>query len=187
NMISPNLIYSQSNNGRGFNDDFNGLRILTVGRLAFEKGQDIAIRVLSKLIQEGKQVRWYCVGEGSQRREYEQLIRDYNLQGKFILMGSDINPYTYMKQCDIYVQPSRYEGYCITLIESRSIRNTIVTTDVNGEREQLIDGVTGLIVGAKENKIDYAVKRVINDKRLRQKFSENLAMQEQPNTNKIEK
>ena len=63
------------------------MRILTVGRLANEKGQDLAIRVLSRLIREGFKVRWYCVGDGISRKQYEELIEDYSLKDTFILLG----------------------------------------------------------------------------------------------------
>ncbi|MFD1040619.1 glycosyltransferase [Virgibacillus byunsanensis] len=175
NMISPKLIYSQSKEGKGFDDEFNGLRILTVGRLKAEKGQDMAIRALSRIIKDGYQVKWYCLGEGSSRSEFEQLIKEYNLQGKFVLLGTDINPYPYIAQCDLYVQPSRYEGYCITLSEARCLGKPIVTTNVNGAIEQIQNGRTGLIVDIDENAIFYGLKKMLDDKYLRQKFSENLS------------
>ncbi|MDQ0217480.1 glycosyltransferase involved in cell wall biosynthesis [Peribacillus cavernae] len=109
NIVSPEIILSQSGQGKGFSDDFDGIRILTVGRLTTEKGIDLAIHALALLIKDGYKVKWYCLGEGSSRRKYETLIKENNLQDKFILLGSDPNPYPYMDQCDIYVQPSRHE------------------------------------------------------------------------------
>ncbi|HGH7173401.1 TPA: glycosyltransferase [Bacillus wiedmannii] len=174
NIISKKLIGCQAKEGKGFNDEFAGLRILTVGRLTDEKGQDIAIRVLGRLISDGYKVKWYCVGEGASRKKYEKLIDEYHLKDKFVLLGMDSNPYPYIDQCDIYVQPSRHEGYCITLAEARCLCKPIVTTNFAGAKEQIQDERTGLIVNANEHSIYEAVKKLIDNHELRNSFSENL-------------
>lgn len=174
NIVSSKLINNQAKEGKGFYDKYTGLRILTVGRLANEKGQDLAIRVLARLIRDGYKVNWYCVGEGSSRKKYEKLIEEYQLKDKFILLGADSNPYAYMKQCDIYVQPSKHEGYCITLAEARCLHKAIVTTNFTGAKEQIKDGETGLIVNVNENDIYIAVKKLLNNHGICKGFSENL-------------
>lgn len=175
NIISPKLIYDQTKEGCGFVDQFDGLRLLTVGRLTSEKGQDIAIRVLASLISNGYKVKWYCVGEGNSRARYEKIVAEYKLKDEFIFLGADPNPYPYMEQCDIYIQPSRHEGYCITLAEAKCLKKSIVTTDFTGAKEQIKDGETGLIVGVNENEIYHAIVKLIDNKELREKFYNNLA------------
>lgn len=102
-MISSNLIQKQAKDGKGFSDNFTGLRILTVGRLANEKGQDLAIRVLSRLIGEGFKVKWYCVGDGSSRKQYEELIEHYSLKDTFILLGEkEIHMFIWMNAIYMY-------------------------------------------------------------------------------------
>lgn len=187
NLVSPQMIHDQVKESNGFNDKFAGLRILTVGRLTTEKGQDLAIRVLGRLINEGYKVKWYCVGEGNARGEYEKLVEEYNLRDKFIFLGADPNPYPYIDQCDIYVQPSRYEGYCITLIEARCLNKPIITTDVNGAKEQIKNMETGLIVNIDENEIYTAVVNLIKNQDLRNKFSANLAKEHFDNTHEMQK
>lgn len=175
NIVSSTMIDSESRKGTGFNDEFDGIRILTVGRLTREKGQDMAIHALSRLVNDGYKVRWYCVGEGNLRREYESLIEDLGLTDKLILLGTRLNPYPYIKNCDIYVQPSRYEGYCITLIEARCLNKPIVVTNVNGAKEQIVNGETGLIVEINEYEIYNAVKKLLNSIELSRDFSQKLA------------
>ncbi len=174
NLVSPSLIHGVSKVGKGFADDFSGLRILTVGRLSNEKGQDLAIRACARLINDGYHIRWYCLGEGNARSRYEQLIKENSLQEKFILLGSDPNPYPYIDQCDIYVQPSRYEGYCITLAEARALKKPIVTTNFTGAKEQIKDGKTGIIADVNEEEIYRAVKKLISNPKKRQELSMNL-------------
>lgn len=177
NTISPTLIKEEASKGSGFQDDFNGIRILTVGRLTKEKGQDLAIKALAKLIDAGYNIRWYCVGDGRARREYESMVDHHDLHDHFIFLGADANPYSYMKECDIYVQPSRHEGYCITLAEAKTLEKPIVTTDFTGAMEQIEHGKTGLIVPVAEQQLYEAIKKLINHPKLIDEFSANLSKQ----------
>lgn len=187
NIVSEELINFQSNHGLGFNDKFNGLRILTVGRLTLEKGQDLIVPVLARLINEGYNVKWYCVGEGGNREKIENLIEKLNVKDRFILLGLDTNPYSYMKQCDIYVQPSRYEACCITLAEARCLNKPIITTNFTGAKEQIRNGETGLIVNIKVDEIYNAVKKLINESNLRKKMSDNLSNENSNKTTQMKK
>ncbi|ASK64450.1 glycosyl transferase [Virgibacillus phasianinus] len=187
NVVSSNIIKKQSLEGEGFRDNYEGHRILTVGRLANEKGQDIAIRVLARLVKEGYKVKWYCLGEGSSRTEYERLIKEYNVQDKFILLGSNPNPYPYMDQCDIYVQPSRYEGYCITLAEARALQKPIITTNFTGAKEQIKNEITGIIVDIQEEQIYFAIKKLLNNPRQSTVFYFNLSKEIFKDINQMEK
>ncbi|MBS4220177.1 glycosyltransferase [Bacillus sp. FJAT-49711] len=187
NIISSEMILKQSKEGQGFPDKFDGIRILTVGRLSIEKGQDLAIRVLAKLIKEGYKVKWYCVGEGNSRKLYEDLIEQYNLSDYFILLGAEANPYTYLKQCDLYVQPSRYEGYCITLMEAKCLKKPIITTKVNGVSEQIRHGETGIIVSFDENEMFDAISRLLTKETLRLEIKQNLKQEIVDNTIEMEK
>ncbi|WP_416150484.1 glycosyltransferase [Salipaludibacillus sp. HK11] len=184
NVVSPIVINQLCKEGKGFNDDFDGKRILTVGRLTTEKGLDLAIKAFKNLIKDGYNVKWYCVGEGNQRIYLEKLIEEYDLQEKFILLGSETNPYTYMDQCDIYVQPSRHEGYCITLTEARYLNKPIITTNFTPAKEQIITGKTGLIVDIDENEIYKAIKTLFEDQELARSFTTNLKKED--NDSKLE-
>ncbi|MGE7760192.1 glycosyltransferase [Peribacillus sp. NPDC097895] len=187
NVVSQELIEYQAEEDKGFRDTFDGIRILTVGRLSYEKGQDIAIQALTKLIHNGYKVKWYCIGEGNSRVNYEKLIRDRNVSDNFKLLGSTPNPYPYIKDCDIYVQPSRHEGYCITLAEARCLNKPIITTDFTGAKEQIKNGVTGLIVNCDANEIYKAIVNLINDPVLRNELTRNLAGENINTNNEVKK
>lgn len=170
NVISPKEIIKMANNGAGFTDQFDGLRILTVGRLSKEKGQDLVIPVIAKLIRSGFKVRWYCIGEGNARGEYEELIKINKVEQNFILLGATPNPYTFMKQCDIYVQPSRHEGYCITLAEAKVFNKPIICTNFTGAHEQIINGETGTIVEFDELQVYKALMQLLCDEKFSSKI-----------------
>lgn len=174
NIISNEEIKKSLLKADGFNDNFKGIRILTVGRLSFEKGQDMSIKAAKMLFENGIDFRWYCIGEGNQRKNYEKLIKEYDLNKRFILLGSNNNPYKYMEECDIYVQSSRHEGYCITLAEARILNKPIVTTNFTGAREQIIHEKTGLICDCNESSIYTQVRRLIECNNLRYEFKKNL-------------
>ena len=137
NVVPKEQILLQAKEGDTFLDDFGGKRILTVGRLSKEKGQDVTIKVLKSLVDKGYDVKWYYVGEGKLRSECEQMAKDLGISERVVFLGLQTNPYGYMRDCDIYVQPSRHEGYCITLAEARCFMAPIVSTNFTGAEEQL--------------------------------------------------
>lgn len=187
NIISSSLVEKMAEKGSGFEDDFKGIKILTVGRLSIEKGQDLAIKVLSKLKNEGYNVRWYCIGDGNAKLEYLKLVKQYNLSEEFRLLGAKTNPYPYMKQCDLYVQPSRHEGYCITLSEAKCFNNPIITTNFTGAKEQLKNRETGLIVNFDEEEMYKAIKELVDNDQLRNEIKTNLQKEYVDTTKEIEK
>lgn len=177
NIIPKEVIKEMSKVPVGFDNYYKGLKIVTVGRLSKEKGQDIAIKVLSRLRSEGYEVRWYCIGEGIDGAEYEQLIQRYSLKNNFILLGAKLNPYPYILQSDIYVQTSRHEGYCLTLAEAKCLEKPIVTTNFIGAYEQIDNGYNGFIVGCTEDDVYKKLKYLIDDKYKRMEFKNNLSRQ----------
>ena len=164
NIISRDLINEMAEEEVEFDNEFDGIKIVTVGRLSQEKGQDLAIKALSKLKEDNYKVRWYCVGEGNSRSEYEGLIRKNKLEKDFILLGATPNPYPYIKNSDIYVQTSRHEGYCLTLAEAKALRKPIISTNFIGAYEQIEDSVNGFIVKQNEKIIYEKIKYLINNK-----------------------
>lgn len=147
NVIPKEEIISLANNGESFTDDFNGTRILTVGRMTREKGQEEAIKALRILLEKGYDIKWYFIGDGKERVSCERLTKDLGVSNRVSFMGLKTNPYPYMRDCNIYVQPSRHEGYCITLAEARCFPVPIVTTNFTGAEEQLKEHPNSIITG----------------------------------------
>lgn len=159
NVISPQFILEKSTEGVAFDDEFDGIRILTVGRLAPQKGYDIAIRVLARLKEEKLRVRWYAMGVGNQEKELIHLAKSLGVSSDFVLLGFRENPYPWMLACDLYVQPSRWEGYCITTTEAALLGKPIVTTDTAGAREKFGNSDRAVIVPVDEEAIFEAVHK----------------------------
>ena len=147
NVVSPSQIRKLATSGESFQDDFNGVRILTVGRISQEKGQFVAIQALKILKDKNYHVRWYFIGEGSDLEHCKNEVDRLGLSEDVSFLGTKTNPYAYMRDCDIYMQPSRHEGFCITLAEALCFENPIVATNFTGAQEQLQGRENGFVVG----------------------------------------
>ena len=187
NIVSEDLINEMSESYVDFDDNYKGIKIITVGRLSKEKGQDLAIKALAKLKKDRYDVKWYCIGEGNSRQEFEQLIKEYNLENDFLLLGATSNPYPYIKNADIYVQTSRHEGYCLTLAEAKALNKPIVTTNFIGAYEQIKDNENGIIVNCNENDLADAIKKLIGKKEICSRFSNKLREEKIDTTSEISK
>lgn len=152
----------------------NEIKIVTVGRLSSEKGHSIIPNIVKKMIDNNINVKWYCIGEGEERVGIEHQIKRLNIEDNLILLGIQKNPYSFVRNCDIYVQTSIYEGFCITLAEARILNKPIITTNFVGVSDQIIDGENGIIVNYDENEIYNAILRLIGNKELVNKFTDNL-------------
>ena len=174
NIVDTERIINLANSDADIEIDKNSFSILTVGRLTKEKGGELAVNVCKKLVDSGFNIKWYWVGDGNQFGFLKELVNKLELGDVFYLLGNKKNPYVYMNQCDLYVQPSKYEAYCTTTNEARILNKPIITTDVGGMRDQFIDKETALIVNGEVDDIYKAVKSLIEDDKYRQKLILNL-------------
>lgn len=181
NIINPDGVRELSNQAKNFQDDFVGIRLLSVGRLSHEKGLDKAVRVLKRLLDEGHHVRWYVIGQGPEKNSLETLVKEMKVEKDFYFMGIMENPYGFMSKCDVYVQPSSYEGYSIAVAEARALCRPIVACDFAGAKDQLDSGVNGLICGLKEEDLYHELKKIISNEEMRACFTSTLEKQLETN------
>ena len=175
NMVPRERIIRLSKEGQGFTDDFDGLRILTVGRLHYQKAYDLAIPALAELRRRGHNVRWYVIGEGAEEDNLRALIRQNGVEDSFILLGTTPNPYPFIAGCDIYSQASRFEGWCIALAESLVLARPVLASKCAGNEEQVTDGETGVLIDLSTENIVEGMEKLITSPALRAKFTENLS------------
>lgn len=120
--------------------------ILSVGRLEYQKGFDILIKSFSSIVKKGYSGTLLILGEGSQKEQLRKIIDTENLHSRVILPGF-INPYPIIKQSDLFVLSSRYEGLPTVLIEALVLDKKIIATDCPaGPREILKNGKYGTLV-----------------------------------------
>ena len=162
NVVSSRQIVELAGKGATFEDDFKGKRILTVGRISQEKGQRIAIQALKLLSDKYPHLRWYFIGEGSDMVNCQNEAKKLGFADQIVFLGAKTNPYAYMRDCDIYVQPSRHEGFCITLAEALCFGNPIVATDFTGAQEQLKERENGFVVGMDAEAIASGIEKALS-------------------------
>ena len=126
--------------------DKTTVNILSVGRLVELKGFHLCVEPLKRLIDEGYNVKWYVAGEGEYRAVLEEEIRKHGVESKFILLGNQPNPYTYYRSAEIVVQPSSYEGFSVTVFESKYFEKAVVVSNIPSNKEMIEDGKNGLII-----------------------------------------
>ncbi len=136
-LVDPEQIQRQAETAPTFDDGFSGKRILTAGRISVEKGQRMAILSLKRVLNQHPNIRWYFVGEGKDLEACQDLVRQEGIDASVVFLGLQENPYGFMRDCDLYVQPSLHEGYCLTLAEALCFNKPIVSTAFSGAREQL--------------------------------------------------
>lgn len=190
NINNPEHIRSLAMRGDSFPDaQYRGERILTVGRLCEQKGTDIIIPTIKRLLEHNFDFRWYLIGTGD--KDYVDHLKaaalDAGVADVLILLGTTVNPYAYIRDCDIYVQPSRYEGKPITVEEAKILCKPIAAANYLSASEQLSDGELGMIFEFGEEQLYKAVRRMLEDDRLRRKLSDRLATVKAGNSAEIEK
>lgn len=162
NRIDTEFIMSQVN-GKGFDDDFDGIRLLDVTRIDPYKGLDIAVKVCRELKDRGKKFRWYVLGNDplGYQATLEKLIKEYNVENTFILAGFTSNPYPYMYQADIIVHFSYFEGRSVSIDEALVLKKTILLTNYPTAKDQIKNGVNGFICDFDVQKLADAIENMM--------------------------
>lgn len=122
-----------------------GFRLVTVGRLSEAKGIDWAARAMALLIDRGyEDIHWWIVGGGPEEGALRDLVAQTGIGGRFHMLGMQANPYPYIRMADLYVQPSRFESYCVGIMEARLLEKPILAT-VPAAGIQIRSGENGLL------------------------------------------
>lgn len=176
NIVSPTMINKMADmeNEDLFNRKDNEKIIISIGRLHYQKGFELAIEACKRLVDNNYKVKWFVIGEGPERNNLTRLIKENGLEDKFILLGLKSNPYPYIKQADIYAQTSRFEGKSIALDEAKILAKPIIITNYSTAKDQIDDGVNGIISEMNSEDIYLNIKKLINSPKLRAKLTENL-------------
>lgn len=152
----------------------DGFRIISVGRLVEQKGFDMAIEAAAILNGKGMQFKWFIIGNGELYDSLKQQIEKNNLTEKVILLGEHGNPYPYIKNADVFVQSSRYEGKSVVLNETKMLAKPILATHYPTVTDQIENGEDGIIVDMTAEGIAKGLEELMNNKELQGKLHNNL-------------
>lgn len=169
NIVSPVAIHKLSQEQVNMSDA--EIKLVSVGRLNYQKGFEMAIDSCKMLIRAGYLVKWYIIGEGEDRGKLERMIVEQGLQGVFILLGIKENPYPYIREADIYVQPSRFEGKSIAIDEAKILHKPIVVTNFSTAKDQITNHDNGLIVEMNSKSLYEGIALLIDNETMRKHFT----------------
>ena len=146
------------------------LMLTTSARMVTEKGYELAVGAADILRENGVDFEWYFLGDGFERPNVEELIRQRQLGDRIHLKGFVKNPYPYMKECDLYVHPAYLEAQPLAIMEAIALGKAIVSTDSLGGKAVLEGGEKGLLVSQNAEAIARGVLQMLRDPALKQSF-----------------
>lgn len=156
NILSEKFVREQAEEKISL-PETNAIRLCTVARFSYPKAIDRAVHICKAIVDNGLNIVWYIVGYGGDEAMIRKQIQETGMEKHFILLGKQMNPYPFIKACDIYVQPSRYEGKAVTVREAQILGKPVVITNFPTASSQLMDGVDGIIV---PNEIEQAAQGI---------------------------
>jgi glycosyltransferase involved in cell wall biosynthesis len=165
----------------------NCIKLLSIGRFSYPKNFDNIPKISKYILERGLNIKWYLVGFGGDEQLIQENIEKYGMKDRVIILGKKDNPYPYIKNCDIYVQPSRYEGKAVTVREAQILQKPVIITDYATAHSQIEDGYDGVIVPLDNKECAKGIERVIRDSDLQNKLIENTKKTHYSNESEVEK
>lgn len=201
NILSPRFIRMRSVEPCPIFEQDHSLKLLTIGRYSKAKKMEDIPYLCHRLIDsiskseelgvwsEEFPLKWYIIGYGSPEIEQQvrEEIRKEGMEEHVILLGKQSNPYPFIRTCDVYVQPSRYEGKSITVREAQILCKPVIVTHYPTAPSQVQDGVDGVIVPLEREACAEAMIKVIKDEKLLSSLTEYLSEHDYGNESEIEK
>lgn len=163
----------------------NGIRILSAGRFCEAKNYDNVPDICRRIREKGIDIRWFLIGYGDEET-VRRKIQEVGMEQYVIILGKRSNPYPYMKACDIYAQPSRYEGKSVTVREAQMLYKPVVITDYPTAKSQILHGIDGFIVPLDNEKCAQGMVDFILNKELQSQIVDYLHSHDYGNMTEIE-
>lgn len=170
NLIDKTNIIRKSTEFVPHNFKKNKFNIVSVGRLTEQKGFDIALESAKILKNRGLNFQWFVVGEGRDRKKLEKKMRKLNLNNFFFFLGQKANPYPYIKNGNVFVLPSRHEGYGLAVLEARVLKKPVIVSNIPVYKEQIINNKNGLISELNAEDLSNKIMKLYYDSDLQEKI-----------------
>lgn len=162
--------------------NFDGLKLVTVCRLSIHtKGLDRTMMAAKRLKEQGYHFKWVIIGDGEDRELLEKKVEKEGLKDRIYLIGEKKNPYSYMKQCDVFVMASRREGKPMAVTEAQILGLPVIVTNYSSAKEQVENDQDGIIVENVDEGIYEGIKQVLDNPTLIRKFKEKLSKRQLSN------
>lgn len=188
NILSESFMKSEADKLDVSNEmDDSCVKLLSIGRFCEQKNFDNVPEIASIIKSKGLEFKWYIIGYGADENLIKSKIAQYNMEDTVIILGKKENPYPYIKACDIYVQPSRYEGKCVAVREAQILNKPVIITDYPSANSQVTNGFDGVIVPMDNQKCAEGIFNVLNNGKLQKELIANTKITDYSNSKEIEK
>ncbi len=188
NILATSLIIDSSNE-KIFDIEKTSSQIIlsSIGRYSDQKNFDNVPNICKRILEKGLNVKWYIIGYGGDEQLIKDKIIEEHMENNVILLGKKTNPYPYIKTCDFYVQPSRYEGKCVAVREAQILKKPVIITNYATASSQLTNGYDGVVVDMDNEGCAQGIVDFINNKELQQTIIKNLKKNDYSNSSEVEK
>lgn len=169
--------------------DSHRVSLLSIGRFSHAKNFD-SIPDIARRLRDTHGLtdfRWDIIGYGSDRELILDRISEAGVEDCVRVLGKRTNPYPYIKACDLYVQPSRYEGRCVTVQEARLLGKPVIVSDYPTAPAQVEDGVDGLILPLDNALFAEGLAKAILNKDITDTLARNIAARDYSDRSEIDK
>lgn len=187
NILPKMLIEKQAKENVSEVFESDCINLLSIGRFSNAKNFDNVPDICKRIIENGIKVKWYLIGYGGEETLIRKKITEAAMQDYVILLGKQENPYPYIKMCNIYVQPSRYEGKCVAVREAQMLGKPVIITNYVTSGSQLEDGVDGIIVPMENDRCAMAITEILQNPKLQKTLAENILKRDYTNCEEINK
>ena len=189
NILSSTFIRQRAEEETVFLDDNpSTVKLLTIGRFSPPKKMEEIPLICRKIVDEGVDIKWYIIGYGSAEieQEVQENAKQEGVSDRVMLLGKKENPYPYIRACDVYVQPSRYEGKSITVREAQILCKPVIVTNYPTASSQIQSGLDGVIVPLEVDACAREMADFIRDKEWQARMAEYLGTHDYGNEEEIE-
>ena len=159
-MIIQQSEYKEKDLPQKKNDE---IILLSIGRFCEAKNFENIPNICKRIREKGCNVKWYIIGFGAGEQLIRKRIIECNMQEWVIILGKKENPYPYIKFCDWYIQPSKFEGKAVTVQEAQILNKPVIITDYATSQSQLKNGIDGVIVPLDNYNCAYRISEIIEN------------------------
>lgn len=192
NILSPDFVRTRSDvfdakKEIGRHQSNQSVNLLSIGRFCTAKNYDNVPFICKQIYEKGIDVHWYIIGFGNDEGLIRTNIVNAGMEDRVILLGKKSNPYPYIKACDIYVQPSRFEGKSVTVREAQMLCKPVVVTAYSTAKSQIQHNIDGVIVPLDNKGCAEGLASFISNKELQQSIIQYLSTHDYGNETEVEK
>lgn len=147
--------------------------LLSIGRFCEAKNFENIPNICKRIREKGCNVKWYIIGFGAGEQLIRKRIIENNMQEWVIILGKKENPYPFIKFCDWYIQPSKFEGKAVTVQEAQILNKPVIITDYATSKSQLKNGIDGVIVPLDNYNCSNKISEIIENSSLKNTLIDN--------------